>query len=78
MLFLLQKCWDLEVTPHGDFNQLVIAMKSKIVLINGLTFHGKIETGNHRFSYETWDFPGIFPLNQAIDLNMDLNGPMGE
>ena len=25
-------------------------------------------TGNHRFSYEIWDFPVIFPLNQSIEL----------
>ena len=30
-------------------------------------------TGNQRFSHEIWDFPEIFPLNQPIDIQIDLN-----
>ena len=33
---------------------------------NGLTTKGK-STGNHRFSYEIWDVPVIFPLSQSIE-----------
>ena len=32
-------------------------------------------TGNPRFSYEIWDFPVIFPLNQSIDLSFYLFYP---
>jgi hypothetical protein len=35
-------------------------------------FKGKF-AGNHRFSNEIWGFPVIFPLNQSIDTNIDIN-----
>ena len=33
---------------------------------------GKIETGNHRFSDEIWDFPAIFPLINQLSLDLGV------
>ena len=70
--FLARRRGEFSVIPE-DVTRVNETQKAAPVILRiihkipWIGFHGKILTGNHRFSHEIWGFPVNVPLNQSIE-----------